>query len=172
MTTDLSGDPIAAGGYVPPGVYEIDLDLNASFSNLFLGGRADETITATLLDRGFFPPDCLNLDRDGTGFAFLDAGDVCAWYRSPIDTNGDGAINDLDRQWLEYMVENQGFAPAVLFADVNGDWSLTPADFNAWIAAFNAGSSRADQNGDQLVTPSDFNAWVLNYNSEACGADV
>lgn len=53
-------------------------------------------------------------------------------------------------------------------ADVNGDGLLTPADFSAWIAAFNAGSPAADQNGDGLVTPADFSAWVASYNA-GCG---
>ncbi|MEL6497936.1 MAG: GC-type dockerin domain-anchored protein [Planctomycetota bacterium] len=52
--------------------------------------------------------------------------------------------------------------------DVNGDGSLTPADFNAWVLAFNSGSPECDQNGDGVCTPADFNAWVLNFNA-GCG---
>ncbi|MEL6796404.1 MAG: GC-type dockerin domain-anchored protein [Planctomycetota bacterium] len=50
-------------------------------------------------------------------------------------------------------------------ADVNGDGSLTPGDFNAWVLAFNNQSSGCDQNGDGACTPGDFNAWVLNFNN-------
>ncbi|MEO1585445.1 MAG: GC-type dockerin domain-anchored protein [Planctomycetota bacterium] len=50
-------------------------------------------------------------------------------------------------------------------ADVNGDGSLTPADFSAWIIAFNTQAAECDQNGDGLCTPSDFTAWVLNFNA-------
>jgi len=50
-------------------------------------------------------------------------------------------------------------------ADVNGDGTLTPADFSAWISAFNARDMRADQNGDGAITPADFSAWVANYNA-------
>ncbi len=50
-------------------------------------------------------------------------------------------------------------------ADVNDDGRLTPADFNAWVLAFNNGSIEADQNLDGLVTPADFNAWIVNYNA-------
>ncbi|MEM9663064.1 MAG: GC-type dockerin domain-anchored protein [Planctomycetota bacterium] len=50
-------------------------------------------------------------------------------------------------------------------ADTNGDGELTPADFNAWVAAFNAGSAECDQNGDGECKPSDFNAWVANFNA-------
>ena len=50
-------------------------------------------------------------------------------------------------------------------ADVNDDGRLTPADFNAWVIAFNDGLIEADQNLDELVTPADFNAWVINYNA-------
>ena len=50
-------------------------------------------------------------------------------------------------------------------ADVNGDGSLTPADFTAWIAAFNAMAPECDQNGDGLCTPADFTAWIANFNA-------
>ncbi len=49
-------------------------------------------------------------------------------------------------------------------ADVNGDGSATPADFTAWLSAFNTMTPACDQNGDGLCTPSDFTAWVANYN--------
>lgn len=50
-------------------------------------------------------------------------------------------------------------------ADVNQDGSLTPADFSAWLAAFNAMSPRCDQNADGQCTPADFSAWLVNYNA-------
>jgi thermitase len=51
-------------------------------------------------------------------------------------------------------------------ADVNGDGFATPADFNAWIIAFNNGDlPGCDQNGDGLCNPADFNAWVINFNA-------
>lgn len=50
-------------------------------------------------------------------------------------------------------------------ADVNGDGVLSPADFTAWIAAFNAGASGCDQNGDGSCTAGDFTAWIANYNA-------
>jgi hypothetical protein len=51
-------------------------------------------------------------------------------------------------------------------ADVNADGAVSPADFSAWVAAFNAGSIAADQNGDGAVTATDFSAWVSNFNAE------
>ncbi|MEO1584795.1 MAG: GC-type dockerin domain-anchored protein [Planctomycetota bacterium] len=54
-------------------------------------------------------------------------------------------------------------APCV--ADVNGDGTLTPADFTAWVVAFNMGDVAADQNGDGLVSPADFSAWISNFNA-------
>jgi len=50
-------------------------------------------------------------------------------------------------------------------ADTNGDGVLSPADFSAWIAAFNAMSPACDQNGDSACTPADFSAWIANYNA-------
>ena len=49
--------------------------------------------------------------------------------------------------------------------DTNGDGILTPADFNAWVLAYNQGDIVADQNGDGSLSPADFNAWILNFNS-------
>lgn len=56
-------------------------------------------------------------------------------------------------------------APPPCLADVNEDGALTPADFTAWISAYNTGDSRADQNEDGLLTPADFTAWIGNYNA-------
>ena len=51
-------------------------------------------------------------------------------------------------------------------ADTNGDGNVSPADFSAWVAAFNAGNAAvADQNQDGVVSPADFSAWVSNYNA-------
>lgn len=54
--------------------------------------------------------------------------------------------------------------PCPNIADMNGDNDLTPADFSAWIGAFNAGLMSADQNLDGAVTAADFSAWIVNYN--------
>ncbi|MFI4893206.1 MAG: hypothetical protein ACIAQ0_07190 [Phycisphaerales bacterium JB058] len=50
-------------------------------------------------------------------------------------------------------------------ADTNGDGILSPADFSAWVAAFNTMSAGCDQNNDGACTPADFSAWVANYNA-------
>jgi len=50
-------------------------------------------------------------------------------------------------------------------ADVNGDGMVSPADFSAWVAAFNEASIECDQNGDGTCSPADFSAWVANYNA-------
>lgn len=50
-------------------------------------------------------------------------------------------------------------------ADTNGDGQLTPADFTAWINAFNNALPECDQNADGACTPTDFTAWINNYNA-------
>lgn len=50
-------------------------------------------------------------------------------------------------------------------ADVNGDGFANPADFNAWVLAFNTQGPGCDQNGNGICEPADFNAWVLNFNT-------
>ena len=49
--------------------------------------------------------------------------------------------------------------------DVNGDGALSPADFSAWIAAFNANLPACDQNSDGVCSPADFSSWIGNYNA-------
>ena len=61
-----------------------------------------------------------------------------------------------------------GAGPASLadcIADTNGDGVLSPADFSAWVAAFNAMAPECDQNDDGACSPADFSAWVANYNA-------
>ena len=50
-------------------------------------------------------------------------------------------------------------------ADVNGDGMVSPADFSAWVAAFNESAVECDQNDDGACSPADFSAWVANYNA-------
>ncbi len=50
-------------------------------------------------------------------------------------------------------------------ADTNGDGIVSPADFSAWVAAFNAQAPECDQNDDGICSPADFSAWVANYNA-------
>lgn len=62
--------------------------------------------------------------------------------------------------WMDFTLN-----AAECVADTNGDGILTPADFNAWILAYNNGNAIADQNGDGQLSPADFNAWILNFNA-------
>ncbi|RNC82830.1 MAG: hypothetical protein ED559_13990 [Phycisphaera sp.] len=58
-----------------------------------------------------------------------------------------------------------GGCSPVCVADVNNDGSLTPADFTAWIDAFNNNLPGCDQNDDGACTPADFTAWINNFNA-------
>ena len=51
------------------------------------------------------------------------------------------------------------------YADTNGDGTVTPADFTAWIDAFNNGLPSCDQNSDGSCTAADFTAWIANFNA-------
>ncbi len=55
--------------------------------------------------------------------------------------------------------------PSACPADTNGDGQLTPADFTAWIDAFNNNLPACDQNADDSCTPADFSAWIAAYNA-------
>lgn len=51
------------------------------------------------------------------------------------------------------------------WADLDADSVLSPADFSAWINAFNTNRPRANQNRDGSISPADFSAWVANFNA-------
>ncbi len=63
------------------------------------------------------------------------------------------------------MIVNVGDTCSGCLPDTNRDGILSPADFTAWIAAFNAQGARCDQNADGLCTPADFSAWIANFNA-------
>lgn len=70
-----------------------------------------------------------------------------------------------DELYVAFYEERLTPEPPTCIADVNGDGLATPADFSAWVAAFNASAPGCDQNGDGLCTPSDFSAWIANFNA-------
>lgn len=55
-------------------------------------------------------------------------------------------------------------------ADVTGDGVLTPADFTAWIIAYNAGDLAADANRNGTLEPADFSAWLFSWQN-GCGGE-
>lgn len=71
----------------------------------------------------------------------------------------DGLGHDFDAWVMKLSAQND--CPA----DTNDDGSVTPADFGAWITAFNTQSAACDQNDDSLCTPADFGAWITNFNA-------
>ncbi len=52
------------------------------------------------------------------------------------------------------------------YADVNGDGSVDPTDFSAWIALYGTGDLRGDQNRNDTIEPADFNAFIMNFVSQ------
>ncbi|MEL7485126.1 MAG: GC-type dockerin domain-anchored protein, partial [Planctomycetota bacterium] len=84
----------------------------------------------------------------------------------PAHPNGRGMLAAAELWWsrleatADTLLTNDGCP-----ADVNRDRQVNPADFNAWVIAFNNGNFAADQNGDAVISPADFNGWVINYNA-------
>lgn len=78
-----------------------------------------------------------------------------------------GAINHLQAGKLITRIVYEPTQVRVLtrcIADTNLDGAVTPADFGAWITAFNTANVVADQNLDGIVSPADFGAWIGNFN--------
>lgn len=93
-----------------------------------------------------------------------DIRDVRDAYFKPL-----GSTNTSDQVAVILYFTDDTSAVAVVsyadscLADVNGDGLVTPADFTAWVAAFNTQAPECDQNGDGQCTPGDFTAWISNY---------
>jgi hypothetical protein len=75
---------------------------------------------------------------------------------------GDQQHSNVDA--LEICAEVVQPCDPCVIVDVNHDGAVTPADFTAWINAFNNGDPECDQNCDGACTPADFTAWIANYN--------
>lgn len=106
--------------------------------------------------------------NDRSGFSVTSAGDL---NNDGVDDLAIGArdatrFGKMPTTGEVYVIYGRRLAanPCTL-ADVNDDGVVTPADFSAWVAAFNTMMPGCDQNGDSLCTPADFSAWVANYNS-------
>ena len=107
-----------------------------------------------------------------------DNDDGTSWADSlePIDGARTSGINDVFNA-IGFTYGSPGYlltvqdpdlmnCPAtVCLPDVNNDGMVTPADFSAWVAAFNTQAPECDQNLDGSCTPADFSAWVANYNA-------
>ena len=78
---------------------------------------------------------------------------------------GNSAIAELPNPGGAILVYDLSQLGATCIADTNGDGVLSPADFSAWVAAFNAMAPECDQNGDGACSPADFSAWVANFNA-------
>ena len=85
------------------------------------------------------------------------------WIMGTTDTSVTYCGWNIDDVVLKgLVVPSSGYC----LADTNGDGNVSPADFSAWVAAFNSGDAAvADQNQDDMVSPADFSAWVSNYNA-------
>ena len=107
--------------------------------------------------------------------AFLDAEGPARIYRADAGATGTDTLSfvvtDANGSSSGQVTIEYRPVPVPCAADINGDGVATPADFNAWILAYNAGDPASDQNGDGVFgagTPgavSDFNAWIINYNA-------
>lgn len=87
-------------------------------------------------------------------------------YRFQVGLNHSGnSILETDEETGSATLSWTIDAPPVCLADTNGDGMLTPADFNAWVLAFNTQAPACDQNNDGLCSPADFNAWVVTFNA-------
>ncbi|GAB5496071.1 MAG: hypothetical protein Phyf2KO_11510 [Phycisphaerales bacterium] len=84
------------------------------------------------------------------------------------DVNGDTVIDGGDQPTGAIIFDEANLEIADAggpCADQNSDGMVTPTDFTAWIANFNANNPDADVNRDGSVTPTDFTAWINAFNN-------
>ena len=82
----------------------------------------------------------------------------------------DGAVAGLDSIGVAVAIcAVHGDDFRVDCCDANLDGSCTPADFTAWLAAYNSNSSTCDSNQDLFCDPTDFTAWLNAYNVSQSG---
>jgi len=151
-------------------------------NHLEIGGASNNEDTATVnlvFDR---PVEAIGMTLLDIGVMFAAGDDFLAFYTLNDfvgATAGDFGVIEFSEpvtqvtlvpafsfsMWIDLDNLVIVYAATDCAADTNGDGMLTPADFTAWIAAFNAQGDACDQNADGLCTPADFTAWIANYNA-------
>lgn len=81
------------------------------------------------------------------------------------DNNGREHLTWAGYRHLADLMLDELLSRGPCLADVDADGVLSPTDFGAWLAAFNAGDLLADQNLDGEISPTDFGAWLANFNA-------
>jgi len=177
-------DTILHGNTSPGGTDIVSAQILGDFTghhNLIQGWTGDAN-TAIDADPAFM--DSPNGDFSiGEGSGAIDAGEGSGWLAFvPVDPTLDlaeqprfaddtgtpdtGVLHTGETGVIDIgAFEFQGTTPSGCLADTNGDGLVTPADFSAWVAAFNSMAPECDQNNDGVCSPADFSAWVSNYNA-------
>lgn len=175
----LPGSPFVSAGNSPS-----NIAVMPAGDFLFVGHGTDATVRGFATDKGSLTPTNAFFDVGGQG----SIGDMTA-YDDLLFVTDDTLESGGERGVIVFRVEANGdltqigpiydtgtprpegdlivWAPEsdACLADVNGDGMLTPADFTAWINAFNNNLPGCDQNNDGNCTPTDFTAWIDNYNA-------
>ena len=98
------------------------------------------------------------------GSPAIDAGTNDFYTPGDVDLDGNPRLaDDPGIPGANVDIGAYEFQGTTCLPDVNQDGFVNPADFSAWIIAYNDTSPLADQNRDGEVLPDDFNAWILNY---------
>ncbi|RNC82171.1 MAG: hypothetical protein ED559_10430 [Phycisphaera sp.] len=99
------------------------------------------------------------------------SGGVDDLYDPAVDIrNLDGVVAGLDSIGLAISICGGGeIFPGTDCCDTNQDGYCTPADFTAWVAAFNSNMPTCDSNQDSVCDPTDFTAWLNAYNASQSG---
>lgn len=172
--SDLSGglDWTDTATVVTPNSLGMRRDLSADVNGDLMVDQAD--ICATLAFLGTTSGDVdLDGDVDAADEAIANGnlGNAGGWADG--DVNGDGQVTQADVNIITGAAADP-CSTSVTYdcCDVNNDGTCTPADFTAWINAFNNSDPRCDANNDGSCTPTDFTAWINAYNASVGGSPL
>ena len=164
LTMPAGAAPVS-GAVTPTGAFVVQGVPNqtAGVINVTGTGTVGSAVNGTVIDLSTLSQEPI----DVSGTVDIDTGVVTVSVSLPIESSG----TDPDTSTTVTLTGSANVIAAgpvpesSCLADTNGDGVVSPADFSAWVAAFNTQSPACDQNGDGSCTPADFSAWVANYNA-------
>ncbi|MCA9272781.1 MAG: hypothetical protein KDA31_07035 [Phycisphaerales bacterium] len=182
FNTDPGGDTFSITVRAPdPAVGDLELtvtlrDDDNDDGNIDAGEDDDEWISPPIeiapgvavynIDLSLFEDFNPGVGNDLPDFANGPVGAMLLTFQTSTSLPG-GRIEVPITLWIDHAgvyFGNQTLPGGGCLADTNGDGVLSPADFSAWVSAFNTMAPACDQNGDGACSPADFSAWVANYN--------
>lgn len=143
-----------------------------TFGGNFGGGQSDPTIwgegddlcTSGVAGAGDWSSPSPSMLTEAIDEGYDTTFDIADWTGIVPDFAAPGGLGVMVR-----LNVAGGPPPSYDCCDVNGDGACSPADFGAWVQAFNGMLPRCDANNDGVCSPADFGAWIAAFNASGAG---